>query len=96
MAMNIKELIRRRRAQILVHSCIYYEMDDNLVSDDQWQAWAEELNHLQNQFPDHCNVGYFDWEFRDWDGTTGAHLPFRHPKIMAIARSLLENNKIVA
>ena len=37
------ELIKRRRLQILVHSCVYYLMDDNLVSDEQFDSWAKEL-----------------------------------------------------
>jgi hypothetical protein len=92
--MDIRELIRRRRGQMLVHSCIYYDMNDNIISDDQWQAWAEELHQLQTQFPEHCKIGYFDWEFRDWDGTTGAHLPHRHPDVYRTAELLLKNNSI--
>jgi hypothetical protein len=91
--MDIKELIRRRRAQMLVHSCLYYEMDNSLVSDDQWQAWAEELHQLQTQFPEHCKIDYFDSAFFDWDGTTGAHLPYRHPNIYRKAELLLKNRK---
>ena len=46
---KIQELIKRRRAQMLIHSCIYYEMNTNIVSDDTWQKWADELESLQNK-----------------------------------------------
>ena len=44
---QITELIKRRRLQLLIHSCIYYEYNTNLVSDNQWTTWAIELEELQ-------------------------------------------------
>ena len=29
---DIKILIKRRRLQLIVHSCIYYRLNDNLIS----------------------------------------------------------------
>lgn len=72
---EIRELIRRRRAQMLVHSYCYYAQDDPIISDDQWQEWAEELTRLQTENPDCCKIKFYDKEFKDWDGTTGMHLP---------------------
>ena len=85
----IKELIRRRRAQMLIHSCIYYNFDSNLVSDDTWQTWANELAELQNNNPDDCNINFFDKEFVGWDGTTGHHLPLLDPWVIDKARYLM-------
>lgn len=93
MSDKIKELIRRRRAQMLVHSCIYYELNDNIVSDDQWQKWADELHVIQKENPDYVKIGFFDWEFRDWDGSTGTHLPHRHPWVYAKANYILDLSK---
>ena len=90
MQQTIKEKIKRRRAQMLIHSCIYYEMNDNVVSDHQWQSWADELEQLQKQNPDDCKIDFFDWEFRNWDGATGNHLPHRHPWVYAKALYVLE------
>jgi len=72
---EIKTLIRRRRAQMLVHSYMYYHMDESIVSDDTWQMWADELAKLQNDHPKCCKIKYYDKEFIDWDGSTGMHLP---------------------
>lgn len=73
---------------MLVHSYIYYELDDNIVSDHQWQAWAEELAVLQKAHPKLCKMKYYDKEFADWDGTTGNHLP-RHIIIEQKAKYIL-------
>ena len=70
-----KELIKRRRSQMVIHSYLYYKADKPIISDDQWQSWAEELTKLQTNYPHCCNIKHYDAEFSDWDGTTGMHLP---------------------
>jgi hypothetical protein len=98
----IRELIKRRRLQMLVHSAIYYDLDENVITDHQWQQWAEELAHLQNTYPklavlgEGAYPGCWDWEFRDWKGETGAHLPHRHPWVRAKALYVLELGKNAA
>ena len=84
-----QELIKRRRAQMLIHSCIYYELNNNIVSDDTWQKWADELEGLQNKNPKDCSIDFFDYEFKDWTGATGAHLPHRHPWVYSTANKVL-------
>ena len=86
---EIKAKIRQRRAQMLVHSCIYYAMDSNIVSDHQWQEWANELQKLQQENPNCCKIDFFDFEFKDWDGTTGNHLPYKDPWVWEKAEWLL-------
>ena len=92
---TIKEKIKQRRAQMLIHSCIYYELDSNIVDDHKWQEWAEELDVLQKENPDCLNLGFYDKHFLDWDGTTGAHLPHRHPWVYNKAKYViwLRDNK---
>ena len=68
-----EERIRQRRSQLMVHSYIYYKLCDSIVSDHQWQSWANELVKLQS---DHgTEIGFYDDVFEDWDGSTGFHLP---------------------
>lgn len=85
---NIIELIRRRRAQMLVHSYIYYRLDDNLISDHQWMEWAQELARLQDENKIY-EIGYYDAAFKDWDGSSGFMLP-NNDSIAHTARSLLQ------
>ena len=84
----IVEMIRRRRAQMLIHSCLYYELNESMVSDHQWQAWADELAELQRQNPDKCVIGFYDEEFKDWDGSSGYHLPLRDPWVFGKAQQI--------
>ena len=50
--LKIAETIQQRRFQLLVHSCIYYELNQNIISDKKWDEWARELRDLQNIYPD--------------------------------------------
>jgi NAD-dependent DNA ligase len=86
---EIKAKIRQRRAQMLVHSCIYYELNDNIVSDHRWQKWADELEELQRNHPHCCNIGFYDSEFANWTGATGNHLPHRDPWVMRKAQYII-------
>ena len=87
--LKIAEKIQQRRLQMLVHSYIYYRMDDNIVTDHQWSAWAVELAELQNKYPDIEKQVPFRKGFEDWDGSSGAFLPLNEPWIKTKARNLL-------
>ena len=94
--LKIAEKIQQRRLQMLVHSYIYYRMDDNIVTDHQWSAWAVELAELQNKYPDIEKQIPLRKGFEDWDGSSGAFLPLDEPRIKTKARKLLglpEENK---
>ena len=57
---------------MLVHSYIYYELNENIVSDAQWSKWAVELAELQKKYPkESAEVEYYE-DFKDWDGSSGA------------------------
>ena len=86
---KLSEKIRQRRSQMMIHSYIYYHMDDNVISDDKWQEWADELTELQKRKHD---IGFYDDVFRDWNGSTGMHLP-TDPWIKKRAESLLAYKK---
>lgn len=79
---KVQSKIRQRRSQMLVHSYIYYVLDDNMISDDKWQQWANELRDLQKQYPEYCKIGFFDREFATWNGDTGAMLPLKDPYVV--------------
>lgn len=71
----IASKIQQRRLQMLVHSCIYYRMNTNLVTDYQFDKWGRELTELQQRYPDIASRVCYAEAFKDWDGTTGFHLP---------------------
>ena len=71
---EVASLIQRRRLQILVHSRIYYSMDKNIITDQQFDALAYELVQLQKDYPEQSKEVEFYEDFKDWDGNTGAFL----------------------
>lgn len=72
---DIKELINRRRRQILVHSCIYYRYNTSIITDKQFDTWARELVALQQTYPTLAAECVHHDAFADFDGSTGFHLP---------------------
>ena len=87
--MDIREKIKQRRLQLLVHSCIYYKLDRTIISDETWNKWSEELKQLQLKYPDYSReVEWYD-AFKDWDGSTGAFLPIDDEWVLNKAHKLL-------
>lgn len=85
----ITELINRLRRTILVHSVIYYELNDSIISDHRWSEWAMKLVELQNEYPDIAARCVYAEAFKDFDGSTGFNLPLDDPWANHKARQLL-------
>ncbi len=90
---KIKELIQRRRLQLLVHSCIYYRLNQNIISDTTFDMWSKELVELQNKYPKISKLVYYYEDFKDFDGSSGFDLPYAEPWILKKAQQLLEYEK---
>ncbi len=73
-ALEPSEVIKRLRTNMIVHSYIYYRMDENIISDDAWQNMANDLVEIQSMFPE--PIGFYDELFSDWDASTGSHLVY--------------------
>lgn len=89
--LKIADLIQRRRYQLLVHSCIYYYLHDNIVEDFQWDSWARELVDLQERYPEISKQVVLYEYFKDWDAVTGMCLPITLDWVIALANRLLNN-----
>lgn len=86
--LEIAEKIQQRRYQLLIHSCIYYHLNTNIISDMQWDKWARELVQLQTDYSDIGeHVQLYDM-FKDWDGSTGAFLPITLDWVVRKAQQL--------
>lgn len=87
--LEIADRIQKLRLCLLVHSCIYYNLNCDIVTDSRWDEWARELVKLQK---DNAAVSekvrYYE-AFRDWDASTGAFLPINEPWVMNKAKYLL-------
>lgn len=86
--LEIAEKIQQRRLQILVHSCIYYEYNQNLVSDKVWDKWAKELVKLQKEYPAIEKGVIWADAFAGFDGSTGFDLPIKDEWVMKKASQL--------
>lgn len=86
---QIAELIKRRRLQILIHSCIYYEFNQNLITDTQWSTWALELERLQTKYPNIAKQVIWAEAFKNFDHSTGYNLPLRDPWVVGHARWMI-------
>lgn len=62
---------------VLVHSILYYEMSTSIVSDKAFDANAQQLVQMQNEFPDDAKATQYWYVFNDFDGSTGFDLPGR-------------------
>ena len=85
---QIKELITRRRRQILVHSIIYYRNNDNLITDVQYDLWSTELQELQHKYPKLANECVYAKDFDGFEGS-GFNLPLGDPWALNTANRLI-------
>lgn len=70
-----QQIIDFYQRYIIVHSHIYYEMDDNFISDKQYDETARYLVSMKNQYPEEWrNSMYYKQFGDDYDGTTGFDL----------------------
>lgn len=87
---KVLELITRRRRQILVHSFLYYQLNESIIDDYTFDSWSEELANLQNQHPLESAKAVYAKDFEDFDGSTGYNLPYSHPGIQNTGYRLLK------
>jgi hypothetical protein len=85
------EAIMRRRRQMLVHSYLYYGRDTNIIDDRTWTKWAQQLARLQQKYG--WRINFYDRWFKDWNGSSGYHLPTNagvDHNVVRVAERLLE------
>lgn len=81
------------RKKLLVHSIIYYRLNESLVSDDQWARWALELEELTQTYPDLAQEAFLAEEFKNFDHSTGYNLPLETPWAVDMAIYLVNMHK---
>ena len=74
---------------MLVHSYIYYKLDENIISDHAFNYWGHELANLQKKHPEIASRVCYAEAFKDWTGDTGAFLPLDDPWVINKAYQLL-------
>ena len=90
---KIYDDIQRHRLQLLIWSKLYYDMDTTIVSDQVFDRVGKELVQLQADYPEISKIVAYAEEFKDWDATTGFHLPLDDPWVCWKAETALDRDR---
>ena len=88
------DLMQRRIRQILIHSCIYYHFNNNIIPDYVYDNWGNELIELIKENPTYLEA--LDWGqyFKNYtEMSSGYNLPYKDPRIVTKAQFLLDTRK---
>lgn len=73
--LNNQERMDWLQRYIIVHSYIYYELNDNVISDREYDLKAKELVAMKNKFPELWKKSQYRNNFGDdYNGSTGFNL----------------------
>jgi len=83
--------IRRMRSALTVNAGLYYDRDRTAITDNDWDKMAYDLVAMQIKYHYILPfVKFFDSHFKDFDGATGFHLPYRDPEFVSIVDRAIE------
>lgn len=72
MELSLQDYINWLQRFIIVHSYIYYECNNNVISDKEYDGFAKELVTYKNDYPEEWqNSEYFEQFGGGYDGSTG-------------------------
>lgn len=89
MDQNAIQRIEYLRKKLLVHSIIYYRLNESIIPDTKWAEWALELESLVRDHPEEGQNSFLAKEFKDFDHSTGYNLPLETPWAVAVAMNLV-------
>lgn len=92
----IKERILSKRRNILIHSCIYYKLNTNVIQDFEYDKLCNDLVWLQERFPKIAEETPLHNIFKDWgneETTSGYNLPISNPKVIERAMRIVKINE---
>ena len=90
---TILEKINQRERQLLVHCCLYYGMNKNIISDDTYDFFSFDLADLIKKHPDDFKKSAYHYEFRNFDPSTGLGLNYKKPEILKASYHLRKYHK---
>lgn len=72
MSLTTQEYIDFLQRFVIVHSYIYYELNNNIVSDKFYDEKSKELTKYKNEYPDLWKSSMYYKQFGDdYNGSTG-------------------------
>lgn len=70
--LTMQDLINYTQRKIIVHSYIYYELNNSVISDREYDALCKKLVSLKNEYPDLWITSEYYKQFGDdYNGATG-------------------------
>lgn len=71
---NNIEKIELLQRTILIHSYLYYELNENILSDANYNANTKQLLYLKKKFPEEYKKSRYYKYFKDFESGTGFDL----------------------
>ncbi|PDY93235.1 hypothetical protein CON09_08390 [Bacillus anthracis] len=90
MRFGLLEWMNRRQRQILVHSFLYYQLNENIISDSDFDKWSKELYEAMKENPDVAKRSVYYKDFLEFDGSSGYDLPYANPEVQHSGYRLLK------
>ena len=87
---ELLEWMNRRERQLLVHSFLYYQLNENIISDHTFDLWSKELAKAIIDHPETFKQSVYADGFKNFDGSSGYDLPFHLPEIQNTGYRLLK------
>lgn len=81
--------ITRLRHNMLVHSCLYYRLNTNIISDHKFDSMAKKLAELQLLYPEIASECVYHEYFDGFDGSSGYDLPYHLDEVIQRTLKLL-------
>ena len=91
--MDILSRINHRERQILVTSYLYYNLDENIITDEKFDKYAFDLVGMMKKYPEEFKQSEFYLGFTEFDGSSGFDLPYMDPRIERVAMWFHNNKK---
>jgi len=87
---GLLEWMNRRQRQILVHSFLYYQLNENIISDSDFDRWSKELYEAMKENPDVAKRSVYYKDFLEFDGSSGYDLQYANTEVKHSGYRLLK------
>lgn len=72
--MSVEDKLTLLERWVIIHSILYYEMDESIVPDHMFDHNARQLAAMLKRHPNEAKQTKYAYLFKGFDGSTGYHL----------------------
>lgn len=87
------EMINRRQRQVLVHSFLYYQLNESIIEDWIFDRWSKDIVELRERYPDEFDKSVYADAYAEFDGSSGFDLPFALPEVQSQGYKMLDYHR---